>query len=124
MTTPTPDSKAPEGNDKLIILGCYLSIFLCVGLLYSLVVFLVRKDNPVAAHAKETLNFFITLFIAMVVLSVISTVLSMMVPILGLLVYFAMLAVLLGAIVLCVMGAMKASEGTVYSFPINLRLIK
>ena len=53
-------------NDKLWNVLCHLSLFLGVGLILPLIVYLVTKDDldsTVPAHAKETLNFHISAYL-------------------------------------------------------------
>jgi uncharacterized Tic20 family protein len=80
-------------------------------------VYLGRRDNSafVAAHAKEALNFNITVLIATVV-----CVLLMMVFV-GFLLGTALFVAWL---VLTLIAAIKASEGELYRYPLSLRLIK
>ena len=89
------------------------------GVLGPLVMWMIRKDdmNFAADQAKEALNFQITVIIAMVV-----AIILMMVT-LGLL-FFVPMIVGLGALVLCIMAAIKVNEGVAYRYPFALRLIK
>ena len=78
-----------------------------------LIIWLVKKDTMpfVADQAKEALNFGITL-----------TILS-----LGdgaILTNPHFLQIGLGALVLCIIAAIKANEGVAYRYPLTLRLVK
>ena len=82
-----------------------------------LVIYLIknRDSGYVADHARESLNFQITL----IVLFIISSILAVL--IIGLLFIW-----LLGFLdlVLVIVAAIRASESKLYRYPFNLRLIK
>jgi uncharacterized Tic20 family protein len=82
-----------------------------------LVVWLIKKDEMpfLDDQGREALNFQITVFLAGLVCSALIFVL------IGLPLLFA-----LGVfdLVFVVIGAIKASEGVAYRYPVNLRLIK
>lgn len=82
----------------------------------SLVVYLVKKDDPyVQAHAKEALNWSIT-----VTLGYIASYVLMLI-----LIGFVLLPVLcILHLVFCILGAVNASKGIAYKLPFNVRLIK
>jgi hypothetical protein len=114
---PTPPATSPS-TDKLWIIICHLSIFLGVGLILPLIVYLVYKSDPnstITAHAKETLNFHISLFIY----GVIGGILTLIV--IGI---FVIIAVAIGGMILAIIGALKASSGELYRYPLTLRFIK
>jgi uncharacterized Tic20 family protein len=85
------------------------------GFLPSLIVYLVKKDDPyLCEQSKEALNFQITVLIAMVVAW-----LSMF-----LLIGFLLLPlVALANLVLCIIAAVKTSNGVNYRYPFTLRLL-
>ena len=83
---------------------------------------LVRERHPfAAAHAKEALNFNITLLIASIVL-ILVTVLTFFIAV----IITVPIGILLGIawVVLTIMAAMKANEGVAYRYPFTLRLVK
>jgi uncharacterized protein len=82
-----------------------------------LAVYLGRRDNStfVAAHAKEALNFNITVLIATVVCML------LMMVFIGFLLGTALFVAWL---VLTLIAAIRASEGELYRYPLSLRLIK
>ena len=82
-----------------------------------LVVWLVKKDTMpfVDVHAKEALNFQITVFIAVLVC----------IPLMFVLIGIPLLFVVgIGALVLSIMAALKAQNGEAYRYPFTLRLVK
>lgn len=113
---PPPPAAKPDSSDKLLIILCHLSLFLGVGLIFPLVIYLVKKgeSEKVAAHACESLNFHISLFIYGLV-SVLLTALVIGIPLL--------LAVAVMAIVLPILAAVKASEGGFYRYPFCIRMV-
>jgi uncharacterized Tic20 family protein len=107
-------------EDKTMALIAHLSGIL-TGFIGPLVIWLINKDKTdkdwLNDQAKEALNFQITVIIAMI-----AAIVLMMVT-LGLL-FFVPMLVGLGALVLCILAAMKANEGVAYRYPFALRLIK
>jgi uncharacterized Tic20 family protein len=82
-----------------------------------LVIYLVKKDESkfITDHAKESLNFQITLIIGYIIGGILSLIL------IGIVVLLA-LGVL--NIVFIVVASIKAAEGKPYLFPFNIRFIK
>jgi uncharacterized protein len=96
-----------------------LSHILCliVWLFAPLIIYLVKKDESkfVAAHAKESLNFQITIFIVAVVC------IFLIIIFIGILLLW-----LLGIVstILIIVATIKASENKLYRYPFCIRLIK
>lgn len=106
MTYPTQDSR------NMTVLMFVLSIFFWF--IPALVMFLIKKDDEfVRRNSVELLNFEITLTIAYFALTFI--------PFIG---WLAMMGIAVAALVLLVMGALKAQNGELVVFPFALRLIK
>jgi len=106
-----------KSEDKLLIVLSHLSAFLGVGLLFPLVVYLVKKsDGPVVAwHAREALNFHISVFIYLIVC----------VPLVFVIVgVFFMLGIGLAAAVLAVIAAIQSADGSEYRYPLTIRLVQ
>ncbi len=86
-------------------------------LLAPLVIWLVkREDHPfVDEQGKEAVNFQITMFLALFVC------IPLMLVVIG-----VILAVIVGflMIIFPIIGAIKASDGESYRYPLSLRLIK
>lgn len=111
-------SSMNTSSDRLWNVLCHLSPFIGLGLIGPLVVYLVTKKDTgstIPLHAKETLNFHISLLIYGVIGSILTIVL------IGFAVLFA---VVVGGLVLSVLGAIKASNDEVYRYPATLRLVK
>ena len=105
-----------SSDDKLWIILCHLSLLLGVGFLLPLIVYFVKKqDSPMAAeHAREALNFHITVYLY----GIISFFLCFV------LIGIPMLIVLaLGSVVCSILACVKASEGLFFRYPLTIRLI-
>ena len=96
-----------------------LSHILCLifWLFPPLIIYLVKKNESqfVAAHAKESLNFQLTVFIA-VIISI-----FLMIILIG----FLLLWVIgIASTILVIIATIKASDNKIYRYPFTLRLIK
>src|SRR5882724_5281743 len=107
----------PNSDERVLaILSHILAIVPGIGILGPLVIYLIKKDESafVAANARESLNFQITI-------------------ILGYILWFILIVVLIGIFMLWVWGILntilvivatiKASEEKIYRYPFNLRLV-
>jgi uncharacterized Tic20 family protein len=116
--TINPDVVPPPvaTSDKALMILCHVSALIGVGFVLPFVVWLVKKNDPdaVADHAKETLNFHLSwLLYALLCVPLMFIVVG--VP----------LAIILGvaALVLAIVGAVKASDGVLYRYPLTIRFI-
>jgi hypothetical protein len=109
LSTPTSDERT------LAILSHVLCFV--VSFIAPLVIYLVKKDESqfVAAHAKESLNFQISLFIYCIISAILIFV------IIGI---FLLWAISIFAIVLMIVATIRASEGKLYRYPFCIRLIR
>lgn len=125
-STPTPmesphppridHQHSPQGSDKLWAIFCHLSSLLGVGIILPVVVYLVmrRESRYVGENAREALNFHISVFLYSLCC----------LPLAFFLIGIPLLAVIgIAAVVLAIIAAIKASEGTVYRYPLTLRLV-
>ena len=106
VIVPTSDEKT------MAILSHVLTVV--AGFLAPLIIYLIKKDEStfVKEHAKESLNFQITAFIIMIGLAI--TVIGiLLIWVVGIL-----------ALVFVILATIKASEGKLYKYPFNFRLIK
>ena len=103
----------PTSDEKTMAI---LSHILCIvaGFIAPLIIYLIKKDESayVREHAKESLNFQITMFIIYIIL---------IVTVIGILLIW-LVAIL--ALVLVIIATIKTSENKMYKYPINFRLIK
>jgi len=103
----------PTSDEKTLALLSHVLTFV-FPILAPLIIYLIKKDESsfVAYHAKESLNFQITLFIVCFVL---------VITVIGILLVWA---VGLIAVALVIVATIRASEGKLYKYPLNFRLIK
>jgi uncharacterized protein len=126
MDEPSPSTApgaAPTENERTWGMLAHLSAL--VGLLFPLVgnilgpllVWLTRRDSSafIAAHAKEALNFNITVTLAGVVCLFLALIF------IGLLLGTALF---IAWLVMTLVAAIRASEGVLYHYPLSLRLVK
>lgn len=108
-----PPSVPPTQDEKTLGLLAHVITFISA-FLGPLIIFLVKKDESefVSHHAKESLNFQITMALICILLfiTVIGILLIWIVGIIDL--------------VLVIVATIKASEGKLYKYPFAIRLIK
>jgi uncharacterized Tic20 family protein len=105
----------PTSEEKTMAI---LSHILCIvaGFLAPLIIYLVKKDSPyVTAHAKESLNFQLTLVIAYIISFILVFV------IIGI---FLIWLIALANLVLVIIATIRASENKLYKYPFSIRFIK
>ncbi|MEP7108569.1 MAG: DUF4870 domain-containing protein [Ferruginibacter sp.] len=111
----TPATNVTSDEKTLAILSHILTIVSTF--IAPLIIYLIKKDESpyVAEHAKESLNFQITMWI----LYIISFVLMLI--LIGILLFWLLS---IANLVLVIIATIKASENKMYRYPINFRLIK
>ena len=105
----------PTGEERIMaILSHILCLVFVVGLIAPLIIYLIKKDQSafIAAHAKESLNFQITVMIIAFIL---------IITIIGL--FFLWILGIISTI-LIIIATIRASENKLYRYPFSLRLIK
>jgi hypothetical protein len=103
----------PTSDEKTFALLSHV-LTIVAPLLAPLIIWLIKKDESkfVAEHAKESLNFQITMFIV---------IFGLFITIIGIL--FAWIVGLV-ALVLVIIATIRASEGKLYKYPFAIRLVK
>lgn len=103
----------PTSDEKTMAILSHALTFVA-GFLAPLIIYLIKKDESsyIAHHAKESLNFQITVFIIIIGL-VITIIGILLVWVIGIL-----------ALILVIIASIKASEGKLYRYPFSIRLIK
>ena len=106
----------PTSDEKTLALLSHI-LTLVTWFIAPLVIYLIKKDDSkfVSDHAKESLNFQITLAIACAVC------IPLMIIIIGALLLGL---VSLAALILVIIATIRASEGKIYRYPFCIRLIK
>jgi uncharacterized protein len=95
---------------------CHLSLLFGAGILLPLIVYLVkRQDSPIPAeHAREALNFHISVYLYVIVSFFLCFVLVgfVLLPLIG-----------VGSVVFSIIASVTASEGRPYRYPLTIRLV-
>jgi len=103
----------PTNDEKTFALLAHV-LTLVAPILAPLIIYLIKKDESkfIAYHAKESLNFQITLFVIVFIL---------VITIIGILLLWL---VGIASLVLVIVATVRASEGKLYRYPVSIRLIK
>lgn len=111
----TPDT-LPTSDEKILAILAHILTIVST-FIAPLIIYLIKKDNSpyVAEHAKESLNFQITMFI-LYLLSFL-----LIIVLVGILLLWVLSIVNL---VLVIIATIKASENKMYRYPFNFRLIR
>jgi len=103
----------PTSDEKTFAILLHI-LTLVAPILAPLIIYVLKKEESrfVSFHAKESLNFQITVIIVVI---------GLFITIIG-----AFIAWMVGiaALLFVVIATIKASEGKLYRYPFNLRLIK
>ena len=104
---------APSSDEKTMATLSHV-LTLVAGFLAPLIIYLIKKDQSVfiTHHAKESLNFQITVFIIII---------ALVITIIGILLVWIIAII---SLVFVIIATIKASEGKLYKYPFSLRLIK
>jgi uncharacterized Tic20 family protein len=103
----------PTSDEKTLALLSHVVTFVS-NFIAPLFIYIIKKDESpfVAAHAKESLNFQLTILLAVIVLFI---------TIVGILLLWI---VGIYALVLVIVATIRASEGKLYRYPLTIRFIK
>ena len=113
-TEETPLLAPTSDETTMALLSHVLTLIPGVGFLAPLIIYLIKKDESsfIAAHAKESLNFQITLYIV---------IFGLFITIIGI---FLIWIIAIVALVLVIIATLRANEGKLYRYPLNIRFIK
>jgi uncharacterized Tic20 family protein len=113
---PLPPVPVESPNDKFLAILCHVSLFLGVGFVLPLIVYLITRGQSelVAAHAREVLNFHISLLIYSI------CTIPFVFILIGIPIFIA-LGVM--SVICAIVAAVQASEGRFYFYPLTLRFI-
>ncbi len=107
----------PVTGDERTLAVLAHALTLVGGFIVPLIIWLVKKEESVFVResAKESLNFQITLYIVLMACALLLIVLigAFLMPVVGVV-----------GFVLVVIASIRTSEGQLYRYPINFRLIK
>ncbi|HTN35790.1 MAG TPA: DUF4870 domain-containing protein [Arachidicoccus sp.] len=109
----TEPATAPTSDEKTLGLLAHI-ITLVSTFLGPLIIYLIKKDESafVTEHAKESLNFQITVAIVCIILFI---------TVIGILLLWAVGII---SLILVIIATIRASEGKLYRYPFSIRLIK
>ena len=113
LGTETQPNLVPTSDERtMAILSHILTIIF--PFLAPLIIYLIKKDDSkfVEHHAKESLNFQITVVLIVIILFI---------TIIGILLVWI---VGIASLVLVIVATIKASDGKLYRYPFSWRLIK
>lgn len=115
LGTDEPALVTPTSEEKTMAL---LSHILCIvaGFIAPLIIYLVKKDSPyVQAHAKESLNFQLTMLIGYIVSFI------LMIILIGMLL---LMLLSIANLVLVIIATIRASENKLYKYPFSIKFVK
>jgi uncharacterized Tic20 family protein len=114
---PVPPGATFSGDDKIWAIFCHLSLLLGVGFILPLVVWLVKRDDSpvVAAHAREALNFHLSLYLY----GLLSVVLVFVC--IG---YFVLLGLVVLGFICAILAAVEASKGAFFRYPLTIPIFR
>lgn len=124
--------RAPATNDQqtwrvLAHASAFIQLVGIPSVVGPLVVWLLRREDPVVEpHAREALNFQLSLlvyFIGGVIVGFIAA-LTIVGLILTAFIVIALIILFLLELVFALLGTIAASRGEIYRYPLNLNLIK
>ena len=103
----------PTSDEKTMALLAHV-LTIVDSFLAPLIIYIVKKDESdfVASHAKESLNFQITVVLVITILCI---------TIIGILLVWL---VGIASLVLVIIATIRASEGKLYKYPVSIRFIK
>ena len=110
-------SEGVQDEKSLAIIAHIGGIFF--GIIAPLIIWILQKDKPNASfsthHAKEALNFQISVLLASAVAGLTTIVL------IG---FLFLPAVMVANVIFCILAAIEANKGLPYNYPFSLRLVK
>ena len=116
LGTDAQPATPPTSDEKTVAVLAHI-LTLVSSFIAPLIIYLIKKDESsyVAYHAKESLNFQITLLLAYIVCFILIFV------VIGL---FLIWALGIAALILVIVATIRASEGKLYKYPFCIRFIK
>jgi len=110
-----PDS-SPNSDEKTIAALSHILTF-AAPVLAPLIIYVIKKNESafVAKHAKESLNFQLTLMILFISFAI------LMMVLVG---FFLVWALGVFSVILIIVATIRASEGRIYRYPFNIRFIQ
>jgi uncharacterized Tic20 family protein len=119
----TPPPAVVSSEDKVLAIVCHLSFLIGgLGFLFlPLIIFLIKRETSVfvAFHAREALNFHLSLLLYSICtlpfLFLLACLFFILIP------FYAALGIF--ALVVAIIAAVRAAEGAYYQYPLTIRLV-
>ena len=113
LGTDAPAGYTPTSDEKNIALLSHV-LTLVAPILAPLIIYVIKKDDSpfVAAHAKESLNFQITIMLIVI---------ALLVTLIGVMLLFPFG---IFCLIVVIIATIRASEGKLYRYPFCIRFIK
>lgn len=130
------ETKQPTQDERQMAVLLHLSsllsfVFFGLGIIVPLIIYLMKKDESklLEEHGKAVLNFNISYLIYTFLLGIAVTCSTLLIVFLigiPMLIVFGLLLTILGlaALVLAVIGAVKANDGELYDYPLVIKFLK
>jgi uncharacterized Tic20 family protein len=106
-----------SSDEKIWAIFCHLSLLLGIGFVLPLVVWLAKRDDSpaVAAHAREALNFHLSLYIYGLISAV------MIFVCVG---YFLLMGLAIFGAICAILAAVEASKGRLFHYPLTILIFR
>ncbi|HEX2233997.1 MAG TPA: DUF4870 domain-containing protein [Thermoleophilaceae bacterium] len=104
-------------------LSAFAGLLIGLNFLGPLIIYLVKKNEDpfVADHAREALNFNLSVFIYLLGGGIVAVVLTLV--LIGILLFPFLFAIAIAWIVLTIVAAVKANGGETYRYPLTIRFV-
>jgi len=110
----TPGATPINSSDRILAAFCHLSVFVGMYFIVPLIIFFVKRDESafVADHAKEVLNFHLSLLIYFICC----------IPLIFIIIGIPIMIVLgIVALICTIIGAVRAADSSYYRYPLTIR---
>lgn len=111
-----PQPATTTSEERTLAMLAHLLTFVG-GFIAPLIIWLVKKDESafVSENAKESLNFQITVFLVVIACLLLTLVIigAFLLPVVG-----------IAAFIMVIIATIRSSEGKIYRYPINWRIVK
>lgn len=113
LGTETLPEYTPTSDEKTMAILSHV-LTMVAGFLAPLIIFIIKKDESkfVSAHAKESLNFQLTLMLVFI---------GLIITVIGILLIWLVGIFML---IMVIVATVRASEGKLYNYPFSIKFIK
>jgi len=113
LGTETLPEYTPTSDEKTMAILSHV-LTMVAGFLAPLIIFIIKKDESkfVSAHAKESLNFQLTLMLVFI---------GLIITVIGILLIWLVGIFML---IMVIVATVRASEGKLYKYPFSIKFIK